>query len=338
MSHHLDSPGARSDVRLNITDFYVFQGQAGTVFAINVCPSLAGEGAPTGFHPEGRYEFHVDGNGDLTPDLTYRITFGETDGSGAQSVELSRVTSDGSSDVLAQGSTGATVTGSNGEKLWAGKAHDAFYLDAVVLHAIGDAFAQGTRADLSEWSIASSKNEPFGGNIVYSIVLEVPDGDLLGVADNGRIGAWALSSLATDAGGWHAINRLGLPMISPIFAQHDDELADRLNDADPRRDLEQFGDRIASAVAAVVRAYGTAVDPDSYGQAVANKLFPNVLPYEVGTPAVLGFGHWNGRSLTDSAPDVMFSLATNTAFTTGVTKESVPVKPTSTFPYVPKTS
>jgi len=39
--------------------------------------------------------------------------------------------------------------------------------------------------------------------------------------------------------------------------------------------------------------------------------------------------------LIDSAPDVMFSLATNTALSTAVTKESVPVKPADTFPYVP---
>ena len=71
-----------------------------------------------------------------------------------------------------------------------------------------------------------------------------------------------------------------------------------------------------------------------HGRAVARKIFPNVLPYAIGTPAVFGFGDWNGRSLTDNAPDVMFSLATNTAFTTGVTKDSVSAKPTFTFPYV----
>ena len=35
---------------------------------------------------------------------------------------------------------------------------------------------------------------------------------------------------------------------------------------------------------------------------------------------------------TASAPDVMFSLATNTALSTVVTKESVPFKPTDTSP------
>jgi hypothetical protein len=42
MSHHLDSPIARQDIRLDITDLYVFRGQTGTVFVINVCYSIFG--------------------------------------------------------------------------------------------------------------------------------------------------------------------------------------------------------------------------------------------------------------------------------------------------------
>ncbi len=42
MSHHLDSPLARQDVRLDITDLYVFQGETGTAFVIDVCHSIAG--------------------------------------------------------------------------------------------------------------------------------------------------------------------------------------------------------------------------------------------------------------------------------------------------------
>jgi hypothetical protein len=103
----------------------------------------------------------------------------------------------------------------------------------------------------------------------------------------------------------------------------------------PAEDRKLFGDRFAQAIAKVVSAYGTAADPETYGHAVADKLLPNVLPYTVGTQAVFGYGLWNGRSLIDSAPDVISSLATNTALSTTVTKESVPVKPADTFPYVP---
>ena len=73
----------------------------------------------------------------------------------------------------------------------------------------------------------------------------------------------------------------------------------------------------------------------AYGEKVAHRFFPNILPYEVGTPAAFGFAEWNGRSLTDNAPDVMFSMAANTPVHLGIGKESVTSKPSKTFPYVP---
>jgi hypothetical protein len=337
MSHHLDSPQARVDVRLDITDYYVFRGQTGTVFALKVDPSIAGPDALRGFHPEGRYEFRIDVDNDQLPELTYRLAFGPADEAGWQAVGLRRLTGEDADpgEVLALGRTGTAVSGVGGVRLWAGPAHDPFFLDGDVLHAVGDAFHAGTRVDLSAWSPAAAENAPFGSDDVYSIVLEVPDAELLAVAPDGRIDSWALTVLASDGGGWQPIDRAGLPMIHPLFAQHDGHLGNQLNAATPAEDRKLFGDHFAQAVAKVVTAYGTAADPRLYGWAVANKLLPNVLPYTVGTQAVFGYGVWNGRSLIDNAPDVMFSLATNTALSTVVTKESVPFKPTDTFPYVP---
>ena len=155
MSHHLDSPLARQDVRLDITDLYVFRGEAGTVLAINVCHSLAGDIPTPGYHPEGRYEFKIDLDDDSVEDLTYRFVFGERDDLGRQRLTVHRLT---------------------------------------------------------------------------------------------------------------------------------------------------------------------------------------LLPYVVGTPASFGFNAWNGRSLTDNAPNVMFSIAANTPVSLGIGKESVVSKPRDSFPYVPAAS
>jgi len=92
---------------------------------------------------------------------------------------------------------------------------------------------------------------------------------------------------------------------------------------------------VAKAIAGVVSANGTTEDPLAYGQKIAHRFFPNILPYEVGTSAAFGFAGWNGRSLTDNAPDVMFSLAANTPVRLGIGKDSVTSKPSKTFPYVP---
>ena len=58
-------------------------------------------------------------------------------------------------------------------------------------------------------------------------------------------------------------------------------------------------------------ALGTSEDPEGYGESVARKLFPDVLPYVVGTPATYGFAGFNGRTLADNAPEAMLSLVLN---------------------------
>jgi hypothetical protein len=189
--------------------------------------------------------------------------------------------------------------------------------------------------DLTGWDASKAKNL-FAGHTVYSIVLEVPDAELLaGVFGNKRIGVWAVATLATDAGGWRSINRVGLPMIHPLFTQYNEDLGNRLNAGRPADDFATYGEVVSKAIAGVVAANGTSEDPQGYGAKVAHRFFPNILPYEVGTQAAFGFVEWNGRSLTDNAPDVMFSIAANTPVRLGIGKESVTAKPSKVFPYVP---
>lgn len=343
LSHHLDSPLARQDIRLDITDLYVFRGETGTVFAINVCHSIFGEIPTPGYHPEGMYEFKIDLDGDAIEDVTYRFTFDARDTGGQQHFVLLRIAGPEATDphapgtVVVEGITGETVTTPHGPRVWAGKASDPFWIEPDVLHAVGHAFQDGAVIDLTGWDPAKAKNL-FAGHTVYSIVLEVPDAELLASAANKRIGVWAMAMLATDAGGWRSINRVGLPMIHPLFTQFNEDLGNRLNAGRPADDFATHGDRVVKAIAAVVAANGTSEDPQGYGTKVAHRFFPNILQYEVGTPATFGFVEWNGRSLTDNAPDVMFSIAANAPVRLGIGKESVSSKPTKAFPYVPPTA
>ncbi|GAA4563463.1 DUF4331 family protein [Planotetraspora kaengkrachanensis] len=341
MSHHLDSPIARKDPRLDITDLYVFRGERGTVFVTNHSHSLAGDDVPRGLHPEGTYEFKIDVGGDAVEDLTYRFTFGDRDEQGTQAYQVRRLAGPEARDAsaagtpIAQGRTGETVDLDGGGRAWVGEAGDPFWIEPDVLHAVGKAFHEGTTVDLSGWDPAEAKNA-FAGHTVYSIVLEIADEELLPAAGpDRRVGVWGLASLATDAGGRRPVNRAGLPMIHPLFTQFDEDLGDRLNTNLPAEDLEIHGATVAAMVSGVVRAYGTAEDPEDYARAVVYKIFPNVLPYTIGTPASFGFAGWNGRSLTDNAPDVMFSFACDIPVTIGITRRSVTSEPTRTFPYVP---
>lgn len=341
MSHHLDSPIARQDIRLDITDLYVFRGETGTVFVINVCHSIFGAIPVPGYHPEGMYEFKVDLNGDAVEELTYRLVFGERDEDGKQAYTVRRIAGAdavnpaAAGTVVAQGATEDIVRTASGLRVWAGRAGDPFWIEPDVLHAVGHAFQDGTTINLTGWDANRAKNL-FAGHTVHSIVLEVPDAELLADAGGRRkVGVWAVSTLATDAGGWRSINRVGLPMIHPLFTQYNEDLGNRLNAGRPADDFVTYGAAVSSAIARAVTAIGTAEDPQAYGEKVAHRFFPNILPYEVGTSAAFGFAEWNGRSLTDNAPDVMFSLAANTPVRLGIGKESVTSKPRKMFPYVP---
>ncbi len=146
-------------------------------------------------------------------ELTYRISFDERDSAGKQRFVLRRITGPEAVDshapgtIVTQGTTGETATTASGLRLWAGKAGDPFWIEPDVLHAVGHAFQDGTKVDLSGWDPAHAKNL-FAGHTVYSTVLEVPDEELPPEkGENRRIGVWAVSTMATDAGGWRSINR-----------------------------------------------------------------------------------------------------------------------------------
>jgi Domain of unknown function (DUF4331) len=341
VSHYLDSALARQDVRLDITDVYLFRGEVGTVFVLSVNSSAAGSDTPAGFHPDAHYDFRIDTDGDVVEDLTYRVIFGQLDQAGRQPLELHQLagaearehTAPGT--LLAWGSTEAVVTVSQGLRLWAGLAAESFYVEPTVLDAVRRAVRFGRRVELGAWQPRRAVNA-FAGTTVYAIVLEVPDGALAGLlGPERRLGFWGTTTLATDTGGWRPINRMGLPMVQSIFNPADDERASDYNTTHPADDRANYGELFAGLVAGVVAAHGTADDPRAYGATVARLLLPDVLIYQVGSAASYSFACRNGRGLTDNAPEVMFSLVTNHALSGGLSKRHAAGKPRPLFPYVP---
>jgi hypothetical protein len=67
---------------------------------------------------------------------------------------------------------------------------------------------------------------------------------------------------------------------------------------------------------------------------VARELFPDVLPYVVGTPATYGFAVRNGRALADNAPEAMLSLVLDTAVPSGLKPSVAKDLRDKNFPYV----
>ena len=330
MSHHLDTPLARQNGQLYIDDLYVFEGQESTVFVMDVNSSITGPDVQPGFHHEARYEFKVHVDGAETETLTYRVSFGERDADGRQPLKVHLVTANDESEVL-QGTTGEPAVGTD-IRVWAGRIADPFYIDLSLLARVNGAVHDGTAVDLSGWQPEQAQNS-FADTTVESIVLEVSHRHAV-LRPGTRVGVWCSTKLATDAGGWRQINRAGNPMMWPIFWPDDTRFTYPANTRHPSQDFDADGKNLAERVAAVVGAGGTSGDPYGYGETVARELFPDVLPYVVGTPASFGFATRNGRSLANNAPEVMLSMVAGTAVPSGLRPSVAAHLRQQTFPYV----
>jgi hypothetical protein len=337
MSHHLDTPLAAQNGQLYTDDLYVYPGDHSTVLAMDVNSTITGPDVQPGFHPVARYEFKVHLDGGVFEALTYRVSFGMHDGAGRQALQVRALSGDGAREdsatgpVVLEGQTGETVSAGD-LRIWAGRIADPFYIDLSLLSVVNDAIKNGTAPDLSSWRPENATNS-FANTTVETIVLEVSHQHQQ-IHRGARIGVWCATKLATDAGGWRQINRAGHPMMWPIFWPDDTDFSDPANSRHPSADYNADGKHIADQVTAVVAATGTSGDPDGYGHTVARVLFPDVLPYVVGTPATYGFAVRNGRKLADNAPEEMLSLVVNTAVPSGLRPSVAQHLRTPTFPFV----
>ena len=337
MSHHLDTPLASQNGQLYLDDLYVFERDDSTVLIMDVNSNITGAYAQPGFHPEARYEFKVHFDGADFEGLTYRVSFGPADADGRQALRLDALTghdarSDGAAGQLVlEGRTGEAASG-GGARIWAGRIADAFYIDLSLLAIVNGAVAKGTAVDLSAWQPDRAQNS-FAGTSVESIVLEIPHQHPQ-LRPGARIGVWCATKLATDAGGWRQVNRAGRPMMWPIFWPGDTDFANPANTRHPSEDFAADGSQVAGLVAAVAAAGGTSGDPQAYGRAVARQLFPDVLPYVVGTAATFGFAAHNGRTMADNAPEAMLSLVAGAAVPSGLRPSVTEQQRRADFPYI----
>lgn len=337
MSHHLAAALAGQFGQLYIDDMYVFPGDNSTVFIMNVNSNVTGEQSEPSFLPEARYEFKVHLDGASEEELTYRLTFEEPDGNEQQAYQLHVLTGSdarddsASGDLVLAGRTGQTAEAGIA-KVWAGRIADPFYIDLSLLGIVNGAVRSGTALDLSGWDPGAAQNS-FTNTTVDSIVLEVSHSQPE-LSPGTAVAVWCATKLSEGDGDWTQINRFGRPMLWPIFWPNDVNFTHPANTRRPSKDYTADGKEVAELIAATVAASGTAGNPDGYGNAVARELFPDVMPYVIGTPAAYAFASRNGRTLADNAPEVMLSLVTNTAVPSGLKASVSQELRDSKFPYV----
>jgi Domain of unknown function (DUF4331) len=333
MSHHFDTPTAREDPRINVCDFYLFEGAKGnTVMALTVNPD-AGLSAPDTFRDEAIYAFRFDLNGDAREELAFKVKFGcveHAEGDGHDhlqhfEIRVSRGAQalkgfDG--QLIATGVTGARISETDGVKAFAGLAPDVFAGDSEALRRFRTALTQENRFAAEAWQ---NRKNFFDRRNVTAIVLEVPT-SMIG---EGRVHAWATASLYGHAPEVQ-VSRWGLPLITNVLIP-DETIRETYNRTGPAEDSENLGHALAQFAAQVSSLAGSAPNPVEYGRQVAGLLCPAMLPYELGSDAAFDFAGFNGRALGDDVMDIILTLASNVPLADGVVPDRTRMR--SDFPY-----
>jgi hypothetical protein len=225
--------------------------------------------------------------------------------------------------VLAMGETGAIAKAEAGVTAFVGLAPDLFAGDGAALAGFKAAFYEQ-----NQFAPAAFKNgqNRFSRRNVVAIVLEVPT-TMIG---RGKVRAWATSSLYGHAPEIQ-VCRWGWPLFTHLFLLPDRDLSEKYNRGLPADDLKTFGDHVADIGKRMTTFAGSAADPQAYGQRLAARLLPSMLPYELGTPAAFNFKEINGRALTDDVMDVNLTQVSNLPMADGVAPDRARVTPD--FPY-----
>ena len=261
MSHHFDTPTGREDPRLNLCDFYLFAGDPGkTVMAMTVNPAATVETCAP-FRDEALYVFRFDTDSDAHEEVSFKLKFAEAvysaaaAGGHAQTFELRHATGadaaqGGSGELIASGTTGVTLAGESGVRVFAGVVHDVFAGNAG-LNDFRHAFAAGVYKP----EAFTNQVNVFRDRTVAGIVVEAPN-EL--ISSTTRVQAWATVSLCGHAPE-QQVARWGLPMFTHLYL-NDDELSEAFNSTAPSGDNSRFVARTIDTVTKYVTLAGTSAD------------------------------------------------------------------------------
>jgi hypothetical protein len=319
----------------DINDVYVFDGSnaSRTVLVMTTNPAINLFGGSFGTNV--RYAINVDRNGDAKQDLAYVWRFGAPNGSGAQSYTVTRYSGANARSYavgvkIASGSTGGSGIGTakDGAKVFAGVRSDPFFFDLLGFI--------GTVLNVGDDALGSDPTDFFTPLNTNAVVIEVPD-DSLGATN---IGVWGTTAW-WDGSSWMAADQMGRPAINTVFNTklvdaNSGQTKNRFNVTPPSQQRTAFGGLFrTNAIVTLMNinaALGTGcADYDAAtAAAIADVLLPDVITYDVTTPA--NGEALNGRALADDVIDAELGITTNGC----VTSDGVPAHDDylSSFPYL----
>ncbi len=286
---HLDAPAVKADGRTDINDVYAFKSPtntSNTVLIMTVNP-LAGTQNGTTFHPDAKYQFVIDNNGDAKSDGYITVNFDGPSSSGRQNLEVEL---DLDSDREVSGRTGREIALGSGGKAWAGVFDDPFFFDLQAFKdQVGGEGGSRTFCD-------SGATNFFQGLNVNAIAVEVPSRWLGGR----NIGVWSRTRIDRAT-----IDRMGRPAINTVFISAADK--DAFNATKPDADRARWRASVVAKLLALSGLDGSGYDAATAGQ-IADLLLPDQLT--IDTRSGKGFPDLNGRRLRDDVIDTELNIVT----------------------------
>lgn len=201
--------------------------------------------------------------------------------------------------LVAEGPINKQIQLSNGIQFWTGTALDLFQGNAKGIGAFKNQASKGLY-DLSTFDIGEAGNV-FASLSSSVIVLEVPNEML-----PPTIYYYATTALPIEPDHWHRVNRIGYVLFPHLYLLDQDKMGTYIeanHEIDP--DLKKA---IYSNVLHYTTIAGYQTNAEQYADSMINNIYPDVVPYKVGTPAVYAVQQINGRSLYDDAMDVALAL------------------------------
>lgn len=186
---HAEAPGTQADPAADITDFYAWNTEGGTIVTIVNFAGLTEAGGDPVYDPDVLYGIHIDNTGDHEPDIDIWARFGQNQAGewGLQVVNIPGADAVADPDICGSapghcGPVDTEIDTGAGTRIWAGPREDPFFFDL-----------DGYLATLDSGTISfNSQNDSFAGTNVTSIVIEMDAAAAAGGAED--IQLWATSS------------------------------------------------------------------------------------------------------------------------------------------------
>lgn len=325
-SHHFEAAQYLQDTRVAQVDNFIFPsakaGNTAVVMTVNYDPKPK---ANQTFNPNAIYSLHFATDKDLKTGKTLSLTFAQNS---YTVYEINEPNPEPGTlgKKIGTGKIGDNHTFANGMQSFAGIVQDPFYGNSLALGAFRKNIVNAAyQYDPAVWTSVSGKNI-FEGRQVGAIVLDVPN-TMLGT----EIFAFFTTDLKVDKQ-WKQVQYSAIPLLSHTLLL-DNVTLRQAHDA--HRPGDAYNAEMKAAVAASVLRATLAANsqqhPAEYAEKIANTVVPDVIHYNVGTPAKFAVNNINGRTIDDDAMSVVLTWLLGTETDQAIVN---PKKHTTHFPYV----